>query len=70
MAEAFARAIGGESGPDDPSLATFADGVAAMEVMDAVRASAPDGRWVTLGGHPEIPVATGPVTSVSSGPGD
>jgi len=37
--------------PDDPRPATFADGVAGMAVLDAVRASARDGgAWTAVGG--------------------
>jgi predicted dehydrogenase len=53
QARIFADLIGGK--PIDPMLqpSTFADGVACMEVIDAIRASAADGgRVVALKGHP------------------
>jgi predicted dehydrogenase len=41
--------IAGEPLPSDPRPATFADGVANMVVIDAIRESAADGgRWVTI----------------------
>lgn len=40
--------IEGREVADDPPPATFADGVAGMEVMDAVRRSAADGGWVEV----------------------
>lgn len=51
LAEAFARRIRGRPDGDGPVPATFADGVAAMEVLDAIRASAPTGAWVPIGGQ-------------------
>ena len=46
MAETFRDLILGRPVPPDPAPATFADGVALMEVMDAIRASADDqSRW-------------------------
>lgn len=51
----FARLYGvlrdrvlGRPVPDDPPPATFADGVAGMEVMDAIRAADEQGGWVSL----------------------
>jgi predicted dehydrogenase len=41
-------AVGGERTPIDPAPATFADGVADMEVMDAIRLSSAERRWVSL----------------------
>jgi len=41
-------AIAGADLPSDPSPATFADGVADMEVMDAIRRSAAERRWIAL----------------------
>ena len=35
---------------DDPPPATFADGVAGMRVLDAIRASAPTGAWIEVAG--------------------
>ena len=48
MAEAFRDRILGESVPADPPVATFADGVANMAVLDAVRKSAASGDWVAV----------------------
>ncbi len=42
--------LSGEAVPDDPAPATFADGVASMIVMDAIRASARDRTWVDIEG--------------------
>ena len=43
----FADLINGKPVPDDPRPGTFADGVAAMAVIDAIRQSAADGgSWV------------------------
>jgi len=41
--------IRGAAVPTDPQAATFADGVAAMEALDAIRRSAKSGAWVSLG---------------------
>ena len=46
--EHFRTRIEGTSAPAGPAPATFADGVAAMEVMDAIRRSARSGTWVEL----------------------
>lgn len=46
--ETFGRLIDGKPIDDRPAPATFADGVAAMQVMDAIRKSAADGTWVPL----------------------
>ena len=47
--ETFGDLIDGKPMPSDPRPATFADGVAGMAVMDAIReSSATDGRWVTI----------------------
>jgi predicted dehydrogenase len=46
--ETFGRLIDGKSIDDRPAPATFADGVAAMRVMDAIRRSAADRSWVDL----------------------
>ena len=43
----YAR-LSGEPVADDPAPATFADGVANMVVMDAIRQSARERRWVDL----------------------
>jgi predicted dehydrogenase len=42
--------LSGQAVPDDPATATFADGVANMIVMDAIRASARDRAWVDIEG--------------------
>ena len=44
----FLDLIEGRAVPADPAPATFADGVAGMQVLDAIRASARDHRWVDL----------------------
>jgi predicted dehydrogenase len=45
----FGDLIGGKPAPTDPRPGTFADGVAAMAVLDAIRQSAASGGiWVTL----------------------
>jgi predicted dehydrogenase len=46
--DTFRRLIDGEPIDDRPAPATFADGVAAMRVMDAIRRSAADGAWVDI----------------------
>ena len=48
LAERFLDCIEGTSGSSDPAPATFADGVATMEVLDAIRQSAREGRSVEL----------------------
>jgi predicted dehydrogenase len=48
LAERFRACIEGATGPFDPAPATFADGVATMEVLDAIRQSAREGRSVEL----------------------
>jgi len=48
LCEQFLARIEGRAGSGDPAPATFADGVATMEVMDAIRASARAGRSVEL----------------------
>jgi predicted dehydrogenase len=48
LARAFRDRILGRAAADPPLPATFADGVAAMAVLDAIRRSAADGRWVTV----------------------
>jgi predicted dehydrogenase len=48
LAEAFRERIAGRPGPADPVPATFADGVAAVRVLDAIRLSAAERRWVDL----------------------
>ncbi len=40
--------IGGQPAPTDPAPATFVDGVANMAVLDAIRASAAGGGWITV----------------------
>lgn len=46
--ETLAARMRGESGSTDPSAATFADGLAIQQVLDAVRLSALDGRSVAI----------------------
>ena len=48
LAQAFAGMIAGQPVPADPPPATFADGVADMAVLDAIRRSAADRRWVEV----------------------
>jgi predicted dehydrogenase len=48
MAEAFAGLIAGRPVPADPRPATFADGVADMVVLDAIRRSAAERAWVAM----------------------
>ena len=48
LAERFLTRIEGGTASVDPAPATFADGVATMEVMDAIRQSAREGRSVEL----------------------
>jgi predicted dehydrogenase len=50
MAETFRDRILGRDVPDDPRPATFADGVAGMAVLDAIRASAAEPAWVPVPG--------------------
>jgi predicted dehydrogenase len=46
--ETFAALIAGRAVSDDPRPATFADGVADMAVLDAIRRSAADHAWVSV----------------------
>ncbi|MHB8463421.1 MAG: Gfo/Idh/MocA family protein [Acidimicrobiales bacterium] len=48
LAEVFLARITGDPAPAGPVPATFADGVAAMEVLDAIHRSAREGSWVTV----------------------
>jgi predicted dehydrogenase len=45
LAEVFRALIVGDEPPPGPAAATFADGVAGMEVLDAIRASTRSRRW-------------------------
>ena len=47
--DTFAALIEGRVVPDDPRPATFADGVADMAVLDAIRRSAREQAWVPVG---------------------
>ena len=44
----FRDLIEGRAVPDDPRPATFADGLAAMRVLDAIRRSARERVWVDI----------------------
>ena len=46
--QAFADLIAGRPVPEDPPPATFADGVADMAVLDAIRRSAAEQQWVSI----------------------
>jgi predicted dehydrogenase len=48
LCETFRDLIGGTPVPAEPKPATFADGVAQMEVLDAIRASAAAHEWVEV----------------------
>jgi predicted dehydrogenase len=48
LASAFRDLILGRPVPEDPRPATFADGVAGMEVLDAIRRSDATGQWISL----------------------
>jgi predicted dehydrogenase len=50
LAEVFGARIDGTPVPPGPPAATFADGVAAMEVLDAIRRSARSRRWEQVAG--------------------
>jgi predicted dehydrogenase len=50
LAETFGSLIEGAPASTDPAPPTFADGVAAMEVLDAIRMSAAEGRTVEVRG--------------------
>jgi predicted dehydrogenase len=50
LAETFRDLIAGRRVPEDPRPATFADGVAQMAVLDAVRRSAATREWVDVEG--------------------
>jgi predicted dehydrogenase len=46
--QTFAALVAGDTVPDDPRPATFADGVADMEVLDAIRRSHAERAWVPV----------------------
>jgi predicted dehydrogenase len=48
LCETFCDLIEGKPIPPQPKPATFADGVAQMEVLDAIRTSATAHEWVTV----------------------
>jgi predicted dehydrogenase len=50
LAETFRDLILGHAVADDPAPATFVDGVAIMEVLDAIRLAAAEQRWVSIDG--------------------
>ena len=47
--EAFARRIEGREIPADPVPPTFVDGVAVQAVLDAIRRSSKEQRWIEIG---------------------
>ena len=49
LCAAFLALVEGRPVPDDPAPATFADGVANMEVLDAIRRSAREQVWTEIG---------------------
>ena len=50
LMETFRDRVLGHATASDPMPATFADGVANMEVLDAIRLAAAEQRWVRVGG--------------------
>jgi predicted dehydrogenase len=48
LCETFRALIEGGSVPDDPRPATFADGLAGMRVLDAIRRSDREHTWVDI----------------------
>ena len=48
LAETFRDLILGRAVAEDPAPATFVDGVEGMAVLDAIRRSAAEGRWVDV----------------------
>jgi predicted dehydrogenase len=48
LCETFRALIEGRSVPDDPRPATFADGLAGMRVLDAIRESDRTHTWVEI----------------------
>ena len=48
LCQTFRDLIEGRAVPDDPRPATFADGLAAMRVLDAIRRSARERAWVDI----------------------
>ena len=48
LCETFRALIEQRPVPDDPRPATFADGLAAMRVLDAIRRSAREQTWVEI----------------------
>ena len=48
LMETFRDLIVGDAPTPDPAPATFADGVANMQVLDAIRRAASERRWVDL----------------------
>jgi predicted dehydrogenase len=48
MCETFRALIEGRAVPDDPRPATFADGLAAMRELDAIRQSDRERAWVEV----------------------
>ena len=50
LAETFRDLILGRAPAEDPAPATFVDGVAVMEVLDAIRRAAAERSWVPVDG--------------------
>ena len=48
LCRTFGDLVAGRAVPDDPRPATFADGLAAMRVLDAIRRSAREHAWVAI----------------------
>jgi predicted dehydrogenase len=48
LCKTFLDLIEGRAVPADPPPATFADGLAGMQVLDAIRQSAREKTWITI----------------------
>ena len=65
----FLDLIAGRPVPADPPPATFADGLAGMQVLDAIRRSAREQRWVAIPGKLEHLDRDGDLAGLDSGLG-